>query len=170
MSDSAPRFKTTLSSSCLGHPDGGFHHRQDRPRRVVLSRQRHFSTAGGDHHDRRRIAAPGDTFRQGDEEPGARGRRGWRLCFLAASVLAWPRRFSEAGDSALLFNIFIFIPSVFGIMFASLWLLASDIFETTPKPEAARAFSKIGASSLSRRHDRRLHRQGTRPDYSNRNG
>ena len=29
-------------------------------------------------------------------------------------------------------------------MFASLWLLAGDIFETTPK-HAARAFSKIGA-------------------------
>jgi hypothetical protein len=34
-------------------------------------------------------------------------------------------------------------------MFASLWLLASDIFEKTLKPDAARAFSKIGASSLA---------------------
>jgi AAA family ATP:ADP antiporter len=34
-------------------------------------------------------------------------------------------------------------------MFASLWLLASDIFENTPKAEAARVFSRIGASSLA---------------------
>ena len=67
----------------------------------------------------------------------------------AAVVLALSAPFLQASDSALLFNIFIFIPAVFGIMFASLWLLASDIFEHTPKPEAARAFSRIGASSLA---------------------
>jgi len=79
---------------------------------------------------------------------GARPAR-LAIIFLAASVLSLTAPFLEAGDSALLFNIFIFIPSVFGIIFASLWLLASDIFETTPKPEAARAFSRIGASSLA---------------------
>ncbi len=79
---------------------------------------------------------------------GARPAR-LAIIFFAASVLSLTAPFLEAGDSALLFNIFIFIPSVFGIMFASLWLLAGDIFETTPKPEAARAFSKIGASSLA---------------------
>ena len=71
------------------------------------------------------------------------------IILFAASVLSLAAPFLQAGDSPLLFNIFIFIPSVFGIMFASLWLLASDIFETTPKPAAARAFSKIGASSLA---------------------
>jgi hypothetical protein len=55
----------------------------------------------------------------------------------------------EPGDSPLLFNTFIFIPAIFAILFASLWLLASDIFEQSPKSEAARAFSKIGASSLA---------------------
>ena len=71
------------------------------------------------------------------------------IIFFAAFVLSLAAPFLQAGDSPLLFNIFIFIPSVFGIMFASLWLLASDIFDTTPKPAAARAFSKIGASSLA---------------------
>jgi ATP/ADP translocase len=71
------------------------------------------------------------------------------IIFFAAVVLSLTAPFLQAGDSALLFNVFIFIPSVFGIMFASLWLLASDIFETTAKPAAARAFSKIGASSLA---------------------
>lgn len=70
------------------------------------------------------------------------------LMLLAATVLCVAAPFLQPGDSPLLFNIFIFIPSAFGIMFASLWLLASDIFETTPKAQSARAFGKIGASSL----------------------
>ena len=79
---------------------------------------------------------------------GARPARIAIMLFAAgARMLTAP--FLQAGDSALLFNIFIFIPGVFGIMFASLWLLASDIFENTAKPDAARAFSKIGASSLA---------------------
>ena len=70
------------------------------------------------------------------------------LMFFAAAVLALAAPFLHPGESALLFNIFIFIPSAFGVMFASLWLLASDIFETTPTPQSAAAFGKIGASSL----------------------
>jgi MFS family permease len=71
------------------------------------------------------------------------------LMLFAAAVLAFSAPFLQPGDSQLLFNIFIFIPAIFGIIFASLWLLASDLFERTPKPDAARAFSKIGASSLA---------------------
>ena len=71
------------------------------------------------------------------------------LMLFAATVLGFAAPFLQPGESSLLFNIFIFIPGVFGIMFASLWLLASDIFETTPKPQSARAFGKIGASSLA---------------------
>ncbi|HEX2932039.1 MAG TPA: hypothetical protein VHV54_20090 [Candidatus Binatia bacterium] len=70
------------------------------------------------------------------------------IMLLAATVLTVAAPFLEPGDSPLLFNVFIFIPAIFGIMFASLWLLATDIFETTPKSEAALAFSRIGASSL----------------------
>ena len=71
------------------------------------------------------------------------------LMFFTAAVLALSAPFLHAGESTLLFNIFIFIPSAFGVMFASLWLLASDIFETTPKQQSAAAFGKIGASSLA---------------------
>lgn len=71
------------------------------------------------------------------------------LMFFAAAVLAAAAPFLEPGDSMLLFNVFIFIPAVFALIFASLWLLASDIFEVAPKPQAARNFSKIGASSLA---------------------
>lgn len=71
------------------------------------------------------------------------------LMIIAAGVLGVAAPFLRPGESPLLLNIFVFIPGVFGIMFASLWLLASDIFETTPKPQAARAFGKIGASSLA---------------------
>lgn len=79
------------------------------------------------------------------------GARPARIAILvfAAAVLAASAPFLEPGDSTLLFNIFIFIPASFGVMFASLWLLASDIFEKTPKAEAARTFSRIGASSLA---------------------
>jgi len=79
------------------------------------------------------------------------GARPARLAIMlfAAAVLTLTAPFLQAGDSTLMFNVFIFIPSVFGIMFASLWLLASDIFENTPRPDSARAFSKIGASSLA---------------------
>jgi ATP/ADP translocase len=43
----------------------------------------------------------------------------------------------------------MFIPAIFGVLFASLWLLASDLFESTERPVAARAFSRIGAATLA---------------------
>lgn len=68
---------------------------------------------------------------------------------IAAAVMAIAAPFLEPGDNSPLFAMFMFIPAIFGLVFASLWLLASDIFETTAKSEAARAFSKIGAATLA---------------------
>jgi ATP/ADP translocase len=68
---------------------------------------------------------------------------------LAAGVLAAAAPFLEPGDNQLLLAVFIFIPAIFGLLFASLWLLATDIFEKTEKREAARAFSRIGAGTLA---------------------
>jgi ATP/ADP translocase len=68
---------------------------------------------------------------------------------LAAGVMAAAAPFLEPGDNQLLLAVFIFIPAIFGLLFASLWLLASDIFEKTEKREAARAFSRIGAGTLA---------------------
>lgn len=79
---------------------------------------------------------------------GARPARVGVMLF-AAVVLGLTAPFLQPGDSPLLFNIFIFIPAIFAIIFASLWLLAGDIVETTTKSASARAFSKIGASSLA---------------------
>ena len=79
---------------------------------------------------------------------GARPARIGLLLF-AAAVLGVSAPFLRPGDSLLLFGIFMFVPSIFGFLFASLWLLASDIFETTPKHTAAHIFSRIGASSLA---------------------
>lgn len=70
------------------------------------------------------------------------------IMIFAAAVIGGAAPFLEPGGSRLLFHIFIFIPAIFGLMFASLWLLATDIFETTAKSETALAFSQIGASSL----------------------
>jgi ATP/ADP translocase len=67
---------------------------------------------------------------------------------LAAAVMAAAAPFLEPGDNPLLLAIFMFIPAIFGLLFASLWLLATDIFEKTEKREAARAFSRIGAGTL----------------------
>ena len=67
----------------------------------------------------------------------------------AAAVMAAAAPFLQPGDNTLLLIMFMFIPAIFGLVFASLWLLASDIFEKTEKKEAARAFSKIGAGTLA---------------------
>jgi ATP/ADP translocase len=71
------------------------------------------------------------------------------VLLLAAVTMAAAAPFLQPGDNSLLFAIFMFIPAVFGIVFASLWLLATDIFEKTEKHEAARAFSRIGAGTLA---------------------
>ena len=68
---------------------------------------------------------------------------------LAASVMVLASPFLQPGDSKLLLGIFVLIPAFFALMFASLWLLASDIFDKTEKRQAARAFSKIGAATLA---------------------
>ena len=79
---------------------------------------------------------------------GARSARLGVLTF-AAAVMALTAPFLEPGDNKLLLAMFMFIPAIFGLLFASLWLLASDIFEKTEKREAAHAFSKIGAATLA---------------------
>src|SRR5712692_1673223 len=68
---------------------------------------------------------------------------------LTAVVMAAAAPFLRPGDNTLLLIMFMFIPAIFGLVFASLWLLASDVFENTEKSEAARAFSKIGAATLA---------------------
>jgi ATP:ADP antiporter, AAA family len=79
---------------------------------------------------------------------GARSARVGILLF-AAAVLALASPFLKPGESTLLLAVFMFIPAIFGIIFASLWLLVSDIFENAEKRDAARAFSKIGAATLA---------------------
>ncbi|HEY7715235.1 MAG TPA: hypothetical protein VIE90_12055 [Candidatus Binatia bacterium] len=79
---------------------------------------------------------------------GARRAR-VRVFILAALVMAAAAPFLVAGGTGLLLAMFMFIPAIFGLLFASLWLLASDIFEKADKSDAARAFSKIGAATLA---------------------
>jgi MFS family permease len=68
---------------------------------------------------------------------------------LAGAVIAIAAPFLQPGDNPVMLAIFMFIPAIFGLLFASLWLLASDIFEKSEKQVAARAFSKIGATTLA---------------------
>jgi MFS family permease len=79
---------------------------------------------------------------------GARPARVGVLLF-AAVIMAAAAPFLEPGDNIPLLAVFIFIPAIFGLLFASLWLLAADIFEKTEKRESARAFSRIGAGTLA---------------------
>jgi MFS family permease len=79
---------------------------------------------------------------------GARLARVGILLF-AAAVMAMAAPFLEPGENTLLLAVFMFIPAIFGLVFASLWLLASDIFENVERSDAARAFSKIGAATLA---------------------
>jgi hypothetical protein len=51
------------------------------------------------------------------------------VLLLAAAIMAAMAPFLEPGDNTLLLAVFIFIPAIFGLLFASLWLLAADIFE-----------------------------------------
>lgn len=79
---------------------------------------------------------------------GARNAR-VGILLLTAAILAASVPFLNPGNHSVLLSLFIFVPTIFGILFANIWLLASDIFEKAPKSEAARSFSRIGASSLA---------------------
>lgn len=71
------------------------------------------------------------------------------VTLLAAVVLSGVAPLLRSGDSTLLLAVFMFIPAIFGILFASQWLLTTDIFERADRRTAARAFSRIGAGTLA---------------------
>ena len=79
------------------------------------------------------------------------GSRPARIGILSLTAVVMPAAapFLKPGDNTLLLIMFMFIPAIFGLVFASMWLLASDVFEKTEKKAAARAFSKIGAGTLA---------------------
>jgi ATP/ADP translocase len=79
---------------------------------------------------------------------GARPARVGVTVLTALGMIAF-FPFLRPGADTLLLAFFIFVPAIFGIVFASSWLLATDLFEKIPKSEAARSFSRIGASSLA---------------------
>lgn len=79
---------------------------------------------------------------------GARAARIGILLF-AAGVMAFAAPFLRPGDNTPMLAMFMFLPAIFGPLLASLWLLASELFEDAEKRDAARAFSKIGAATLA---------------------
>ena len=87
-------------------------------------------------------------FVQGMKTWGARPARVGILIF-ASVVLAGFVPFLKPQHYSVLLALFIFIPTIFGILFASVWLLASDLFEKAPMRIASRSFSRIGASSIA---------------------
>lgn len=79
---------------------------------------------------------------------GARSSR-VGIMVLAAVVLAVLAPFIRPDNHSVLMFLFIFIPTIFAILFANIWLLASDLFAGASKRVAARSFSRIGASALA---------------------
>lgn len=79
---------------------------------------------------------------------GARPARIGILLFTGG-VMALAAPFLQPGNNTPMLAMFMFIPASFGPLFASLWLLASDLFEKADRRDAARAFSKIGAATLA---------------------
>ena len=71
------------------------------------------------------------------------------ILVLTACVMAGAAPFLQPGDNTAMLAIFMFIPAIFGLLFASLWLMASDLFERSEARDAARAFSRIGAATLA---------------------
>ncbi|TAK07268.1 hypothetical protein EPO44_04320 [bacterium] len=78
---------------------------------------------------------------------GARAARVGIIVFAAAVMAAFVPFLPQMNYSVLL-SLFIFIPTIFGPTFATIWLQAAELFENVPKTVAARCFSRIGASSL----------------------
>jgi len=79
---------------------------------------------------------------------GARSAR-VGIMILASVVLAGFVPFLNHANHAVLMSNFVFVPTILGLLFASTWLLVSDLFEHAPETVAARSFSRIGASSLA---------------------
>ncbi len=79
---------------------------------------------------------------------GAKPARIAILIFTAVSLAAFTP-FLEAGNHSVLLALFVFVPTIFGILFANIWLQATDLFERASKTTAARSFSRIGASALA---------------------
>ncbi len=73
---------------------------------------------------------------------GARPARVGVLIF-AAAVLGVFVPFLKPQNYPVLLALFIFIPTIFGILYASVWLLASDIFEKAPKTVASTLSVKL---------------------------
>lgn len=71
------------------------------------------------------------------------------ILLLAAMAMALAAPSLRPGDNPPMLAMFMFIPAIFGPLFASLWLLAADLFESADKRAAARAFSRIGAATLA---------------------
>jgi len=79
---------------------------------------------------------------------GARSARVGIMIFAAVVLAGFVPLLNQA-SYVVLMTTFVFIPTIFGLLFASTWLLVSQLFEQAPTTVAARSFSRIGASSLA---------------------
>jgi len=79
---------------------------------------------------------------------GSRPARVGLLVFVSCTLSAFLPAL-DVGNYPVLIALFLSIPTLFGLLFASVWLLASEVYEKKSKRLVARAFGTIGASSLA---------------------
>jgi len=68
---------------------------------------------------------------------------------FTAVLLAVFAPFLDQGNYSVMLSFFMLVPTLFGIIFATLWSQASDLFQNAPETVSASSFSKITASALA---------------------
>ncbi|MCI0414234.1 hypothetical protein L0222_15755 [bacterium] len=71
------------------------------------------------------------------------------LLLLTVAVQIFFATTLRSATSSVLIVFFASIPTLYGLLFASLWLLTTHYFRETPKSETAVQFSRIGAAALA---------------------
>jgi len=68
---------------------------------------------------------------------------------FTAVLLAVFAPFLDQGNYSGMLSFFMLVPTLFGIIFATLWSQASDLFQNAPETVSASSFSQITASALA---------------------
>ncbi len=80
---------------------------------------------------------------------GVGPRRARAVALLGgAALLAVFWQIAEPGSGARMTALFVAVPLLYGVLFASTWLLASELFNGLPEERVSRAYARIGAGSI----------------------
>jgi len=81
----------------------------------------------------------------------AAGPRRARVVALAgvAGTLAVFWQIVEPGGGARMTAVFVAVPLLYGVLFATTWLLAAELFDGLPEERVSRAYARVGAGSIA---------------------